>query len=187
MPNRIDFRQEITNLLHAVDGASLRNCMQCGTCSAVCPAAPFMDYSPRALIELIASDLKPEVLASNAYWTCASCYLCTARCPRGINVAELMYGLKRYSLWKNRYQRGLLGPGFSKRFVKMILRTGKSFEPSLAPAYVLRYGVRGFLNEALMALRLLWLGRMPMRPHRIKRIANFRRMVSRIVPIPGAT
>lgn len=185
MPNGMDFRQEITNLLYAADGGSLCKCMQCGTCSAVCPAAPFMDYSPRALIELIASDRKQDVLSSNAYWTCASCYLCTARCPRGIDVAELMYGLKRYSLWKNRYQRGLLGPGFSKRFVKMILRTGKSFEPSLAPAYVLRYGVRGFLSEALMALRLLWLGRMPMRPHRIKRIANFRRMVSRIVPIPG--
>jgi heterodisulfide reductase subunit C len=185
MATKPTFSQEVSNLLYATKGSPVHLCMQCATCSSTCPAAMFMDHSPRAIIAMIAANLKDEVLASNSFWYCASCYECTVRCPRGIHVADMMYGLKRYSMWKNRYPQGLLGPDFSRQFVKIIMRTGKSYEPALAPVFLFKYGWRGFLHDARMALRLLLKGRMPLLPSRIKRVKPFRRMLGRIIPLGG--
>jgi heterodisulfide reductase subunit C len=179
------FSDEITNLLYASHGNPIHTCIQCGTCSATCPAVEFMDHTPRKLIGMIRADLKDEVMASNTFWTCASCYHCTVRCPAGIDIAGLMYGLKRYSMWKDRHKEGLIGPRFSESFVKMIVGTGRSFEPVLAPSYIFEYGPRGLLDEAQMATALLLKGRLPLLPTKIKGIDSFQRMVKRIVPLGG--
>ena len=90
---------EVMNLLYAGDGKPPNLCVHCSVCSATCPAVEFMDHSPRMLLAMINAGMKDEVLASNTFWTCASCFACSARCPRGIHPANLMYGLKRYSIW----------------------------------------------------------------------------------------
>lgn len=185
MTAKPSFSKEIANLLYAAGGNPINTCIQCGTCSATCPAVEFMEYSPRKIIAMIRADLKDAVLSSNTFWYCASCYYCTVRCPKGINITDMMYALKRYSIWRKRYKKGLIGPSFSQRFVKMILKTGKSFEPGLAPSYIFQYGFRGLLYEAQTAFTLLFKGRLPMIPKRIKRIENFRRMVGRIIPVRG--
>ncbi len=186
MPAKPAFRDEVANLLHASKGQPFRNCMQCGPCSGSCPAAADMDHSPRRLIAMINADLKDRVLDSNTFWYCASCYQCTVRCPRGIDIAELMYALKRYSIWNRRCQEGLIGPVFSETFVKTILRTGRSYEPVLATSYLFTYGVQDMLQEAVTATSLMLKGRIPVLPSRIKRLENFRKMIQRIVPIGDA-
>ncbi len=185
MSNRPSFSQEVTNLRYASDAKPLACCVQCATCSAACPAVEFMDNSPRELIALINADLKERVLASNTFWTCASCYSCSEKCPKGIHPAEIMYALKRYSLWKNQYKEGLIGPEFSRRFVKTILKTGKSYEPGYAPAFIFEGGFQGLLSELQTALKLLRRGRLPLIPSKIKRVDNFRRMIARIIPLEG--
>jgi heterodisulfide reductase subunit C len=145
-----------------------------------------MDYSPRRIIGMIRANMKDRVLASNTFWYCASCYHCTVRCPSEIDIAEMMYALKRYSMWKNQYQEGLIGPTFSEAFVKTIVRSGRSYEPVLAPAYIFSYGLRDFLQEAQTATSLMLKGRVPVLPPRIKRLENFRRMVNRIIPVGGS-
>ena len=127
------FSKEVSNLLHAAHGNPINTCIQCGTCSATCPVVEFMDQTPPRLIGMIGANLKDEVLTSNTFWYCASCYHCTVRCPSEIDIAELMYALKRYSMWKNQYQEGLIGPVFSETFVKTIVKSGRSYEPVLAP------------------------------------------------------
>jgi len=144
-----------------------------------------MDYTPREIIGMIRADFKDEVLASNTFWYCASCYHCTVRCPQGIDIAEMMYALKRYSIWKSQYQEGLIGPVFSETFVKTILRSGRSYEPVLATSYLFSYGIRELLQEAQTATSLMLKGRLPLLPPRIKRLENFRRMVGRIIPVGG--
>ena len=151
--NGISFVEEIGNLLYASKGNPINTCIQCGTCSATCPVASggFMDNSPRRIIALIRSGFKEQVLKANTYWYCASCYQCTVRCPRGIDIAELMYGLKRYTVWKTQTQEGLIGPVFSETFVKMILRSGRSYEPVLATTYLFTYGLPEMIQEAQTA------------------------------------
>jgi hypothetical protein len=97
----------------------------------------------------------------------------------------MMYGLKRYSMWRNSYDKSLIGPDFSERFAKMIVKTGRSWEPALAPSFIFKGGVQGFLYEAQTALRLVRRGRIPMTPSKIKRIKSFRRMLGRIIPLAG--
>jgi quinone-modifying oxidoreductase, subunit QmoC len=180
------FSEEIANLLYAAKGQPLKDCLQCGTCSASCPAVEYMDHTPRQLIALINADVRDDVVNSNTYWTCSSCYYCTVRCPANIDIAGLMYGLKRYSMWRRTYGEDMIGPDFSESFVKMVMRTGRSFEPILAPTYVFKRGVRGLFEEGVVGSMLMFKGRMPLLPKKIDRLENFRRMVRRIVPIGGA-
>lgn len=185
MTTTLHFDQEVMNLLHAAGGEPLCTCIQCAMCSASCPAAPFMDDSPRRLIALINADLRDQVLASNTFWTCASCFACTERCPRGIDPAQLMYALRRYSIWKGVHREDLVGPDFSRRFVRTILRNGKSYEPGYAPAFIWEGGFPGMVREVQGALRLLRKGRLPLIPSRIKDLDGFRRMIGRILPLEG--
>lgn len=82
----------------APDREKLLTCVQCGTCTASCPTAHAMDYTPRQLWRLIQLGLKEEVLGSNSFWLCTGCYSCTLRCLRGIACAETMSTLKRMVL-----------------------------------------------------------------------------------------
>ncbi|MCX7722574.1 MAG: 4Fe-4S dicluster domain-containing protein [Verrucomicrobiae bacterium] len=181
----VSFVEEINHLLYAAKGNPINTCIQCGTCSATCPVASagYMDNSPRRLIAMIRAGFKEQVLKANTFWYCASCYQCTVRCPRGIDIAELMYGLKRYTVWRSEYQDGLIGPTFSETFVKMIVRTGRSYEPVLATSYLFTYGLPEIIQEAQTATALMLKGRLPLLPARIKRLDNFRRMIRKIIPL----
>jgi hypothetical protein len=81
----------------------------------------------------------------------------------------------------------LVGPTFSETFVKTIVRSGRSYEPVLAPAYMTSFSLREFLQEAQTATGLMLKGRVPVLPPRIKRLENFRRMVNRIIPVGGSS
>lgn len=187
MATKLVFSQEVSNLMSPTRGNPIRTCIQCGTCSGSCPVAPFMDHTPRRLIAMVNADLEDEVLASNTYWYCASCYQCTVRCPRGIDIAEVMYALDRYSLKKNRYKKGLVGPGFSETFVNIVHGTGRSYEPLLAPSYIFSYGPKGFFGEVQTAMGLMLKGRIPLLPSRVKRLQGFRQMFSRASSDGGAS
>lgn len=185
MATRPAFNQEIANMLYNAHGDPLRNCIHCGTCSGTCPVADYMDQTPRRLIGMINADMKEEVLACNTYWFCASCYHCTVRCPANIDIAEVMYAVKRYSIWHHYRRDDLVGPNFSEAFVKTIIRSGRSYEPILAPSYMLSFGPKEFFQEAVTATKMMVKGRIPVLPPRIKRLENFKEMVRRIIPLGG--
>ncbi|MBT3389552.1 MAG: hypothetical protein HN413_04000 [Chloroflexi bacterium] len=186
MATKPTFSQEISNLLYASHGKPLKNCIHCGTCSGSCPVANFMDQTPRRLIGMINADLKEDVLDCNTYWFCASCYQCNVRCPAQIDIADVMYAVKRYSIWHKTYKDDLVGPTFSETFVKTIIRSGRSYEPLLAPTYMFSMGIKEVLQEAHMATQMMLKGRMPVLPTKIKRLDNFKNMIRRIIPMGGA-
>lgn len=82
-------------------GEKTQLCIQCGTCSASCPHADKMEYTPRQLIAMIRANMRKEVLSSNAIWYCLSCYLCSVRCPRGIEQTHLMHILQSLAVRHN--------------------------------------------------------------------------------------
>ena len=74
-----------------LDKEKLRNCFECGICTASCSITEMLgdDYNPRRLLEDIYSN--PEaVLNSEAIWFCAWCYRCNIRCPQALNVPEIL-------------------------------------------------------------------------------------------------
>ncbi len=121
------FIQEISSL---PGGEKINLCIQCGTCTASCPNANKMDYTPRQLIAMARAGMKGEVLSSNSMWLCLSCYLCTVRCPRGIEPTYIMHALEhlamRHRLSTPRTQTPVLYRLFSNTVYKvgMIPRFG---------------------------------------------------------------
>jgi hypothetical protein len=77
----------------------------------------------------------------------------------------------------------MIGPVFSEAFVKMIARTGRSYEPVLATSYLFTLGVPEMIQEAQTATNLMLKGRLPLLPARIKRLDNFKRVLKRIIPL----
>ncbi len=73
-------------------------CYQCGTCSGSCPTAAAMDYNPRSILHMLRLGLGERVLQSRSIWLCTSCYSCTARCPREIEIGDTMLALRRIAV-----------------------------------------------------------------------------------------
>jgi len=86
--------------IQELSGQNLLECYQCGKCSAGCPAVSQMDILPNQIIRYSQLGLKDEVLQSKSIWICASCMTCNARCPKGINIAEVIEALRQMLLRK---------------------------------------------------------------------------------------
>lgn len=64
----------------------LKACLNCGTCTAICPAAEFYNYQPRQIAETLQSrddERIKALLRSDTIWYCGECMSCVTRCPRG--------------------------------------------------------------------------------------------------------
>lgn len=83
-----------------LSGQNLLACYQCGKCSAGCPAVSQMDILPNQIIRYAQLGLKDELLQSKSIWICASCMTCNARCPKGINIAEVIEAIRQILLRK---------------------------------------------------------------------------------------
>uniref|UniRef100_UPI0032165781 4Fe-4S dicluster domain-containing protein n=1 Tax=uncultured Draconibacterium sp. TaxID=1573823 RepID=UPI0032165781 len=63
----------------------LHACMNCGICTAICPAAEFFEYDPRTIAVTVQSGNEKKIsalLESDTIWYCGQCMSCKARCPR---------------------------------------------------------------------------------------------------------
>ncbi len=79
---------------------SLKACINCGTCTAICPAAEFYTYDPRVVATTVQTqdDEKiRELLSSDVIWYCGECMSCKTRCPRGNAPGLLIMALRGLS------------------------------------------------------------------------------------------
>ncbi len=79
---------------------ALKACMNCGMCTAVCPAAEFYDYDPRRICDTVQRGNESEIeqlLRNDTIWYCGQCMSCKPRCPRGNAPGELISILRRAS------------------------------------------------------------------------------------------
>jgi heterodisulfide reductase subunit C1 len=78
----------------------LKSCMNCGVCTAICPAAEFYDYDPRMVASMVQSKDEArieELLKSNTIWYCGECMSCKTRCPRGNTPGLIIMALRELS------------------------------------------------------------------------------------------
>ncbi|MCF8093308.1 MAG: 4Fe-4S dicluster domain-containing protein [Desulfotignum sp.] len=111
-------------------------CIQCGTCSASCPNAEFMDMTPRRMWRALLAGRVETVFLSQTFILCASCYMCTLRCPRGLPLTWAMAGLKQaaFSLYPDRFRRSAL---FYRAFMDNIRQYGRVREMEMMTRYFL--------------------------------------------------
>ena len=85
-----NIRSEWIEKIAAVSDENIYSCYQCGKCSAGCPSADYMDNIPSQFIKLLQLGLEEDVKASNTPWVCLTCFVCSVRCPKGIDIAGIM-------------------------------------------------------------------------------------------------
>lgn len=95
-------RNKFVKKVEELSGQDLLACYQCGKCSAGCPAVSKMDILPNQIIRLAQLGLKDELFKSKSIWVCASCMTCNTRCPKGINIAEVIEAVRQILLRKRK-------------------------------------------------------------------------------------
>ena len=78
----------------------LNACMNCGVCTAICPAAEFYNYDPRKVVDTVQTkddDKITELLKSETIWYCGECMSCKTRCPRGNAPGLIIMALRSLS------------------------------------------------------------------------------------------
>jgi len=142
-------------------GERIDLCIQCGTCSASCPTASYMEYSPREIIAALRAGLLGRVLHSNTQWMCTSCYTCTVRCPQEIKITDLMYELKRLGIKYGYTDKHSRAAEMARIFVDLTNRRGRNQETELMMRYYMTRPAAAMANAA-RGLKMLSQGRLPL-------------------------
>jgi len=85
--------QEVVDIINEEGGEILKLCYQCGTCTAVCPWNKVRSFIVRRIMhqgQLGLVDFEDEDV-----WLCATCNNCVQRCPRGVEIIDVMRALRR--------------------------------------------------------------------------------------------
>jgi len=140
------------------DGRLVHRCIQCGTCTASCPAAHAMDLSPRRMWRMAQLGLADEVLHSKTMWLCSLCYQCQVRCPRGIPLTETITRLKELALERGtvRWRESTV---FYRAFTNVMRRYGRMREIEFMALYLLGTNPLAALGYAKLGLTLLARGK----------------------------
>lgn len=91
---------------------ALKACMNCGMCTAVCPAAEFYDYDPRKICDTVQRGDEKEIeqlLRSETIWYCGQCMSCKPRCPRGNAPGEVINILRKVSQELGYFKESVMG------------------------------------------------------------------------------
>ena len=158
-------------------GERISRCLQCGTCTGSCPVSYAMDISPRMVIALFRAGQIEEILRSRTIWICASCYMCTTRCPQNIKITDVLYALKRTAMDTGLYPDRLPVYSLSKNFVRMVNRYGRNHEMLLLMLYYLRRNPLAMLRLLPMGIAMWRKGRISLRPEKIEGIQAIRQML----------
>ncbi|MDW8069042.1 MAG: 4Fe-4S dicluster domain-containing protein [Anaerolineae bacterium] len=158
------------------------SCIQCGTCTASCPAAHAMDLSPRRMWRMVQLGMTEEVLRSKSIWFCSLCYNCHVRCPRGIPLTETIVRLKELAI-----ERGIVSSprsgAFYRTFAEVIRRYGRMREVELMARYFLASSPLGALGFARLGLTMLVRGKIGLELPRLGGGGRLDRLFARVAEL----
>jgi heterodisulfide reductase subunit C len=160
-----DFIQEISSM---PGGEKINLCIQCGTCSASCPNANKMDFTPRAIIAMARAGMREEVLSSNSMWLCLSCYMCTVRCPRGIVPTYIMHALEHLAMRHHLSTKRTRTPILYRVFSDTVYNVGMIPRFGCMSRFYLHVNPFGALKAIPVALGLLRHGRLQFKTKTLK-------------------
>ena len=115
----------------------LKACMNCGVCTAICPAAEFYQYDPRIICDTVQSgddELIENLLRSETIWYCGECMSCKTRCPRGNTPGFIIMALRKLSQELGYFidsEKGRQQFAIKRAIGNSILTTGYCVRPEL--------------------------------------------------------
>ena len=157
---------------------NVRECYQCGKCTAGCPVAEHMDLRPSVIMRMLQSgDEKEmdEILRSKSIWFCLTCETCYSRCPMELDIPKVMDYLRQRSLAEGKVHRDARDiVTFHQSFLNTIERNGRLHEMGLVIDYKLHSG--NLFQDITVAPEMFSKGKLSILPERI----NDRKGLSRL-------
>ncbi len=117
-------------------GEACRSCLNCGVCTALCPAAGYYEYDPRIIMNLVSegdAQTLTDLLSSDMIWFCGQCMSCKPRCPRGNIPGALISVLRAVSIRNGLFALSAFGRqqlGIKRGIGHNILETGYCLHPT---------------------------------------------------------
>jgi len=159
-------------------GVDVRECYQCGKCTAGCPMVQFMDLTPSQVMRLAQigdAEAVETLLTSTTLWSCVGCLTCTQRCPKELDPAAVMDALREIA-----YEEGLVPADqrkvlrFHQAFLETVKHAGRMSEVPLTALYKTLSG--DFFSDVTLAPAMLLRGKLPLIP----KVISGRKEVGRI-------
>lgn len=167
------FAKEVQNIC----GVNVYDCYQCGKCSAGCTVAEFLTDTPTKLIRLIQLNQKETVLQSQTPFLCATCSICSSRCPMELDIAKLMESLRILSREESDTPAVKEVAKFSDSFLSSVKSHGKTFEFGM----LIEFNMRNFtpLKDALFGPLMIQRGKLSFLPRNIKNKKRLKEIFSK--------
>jgi heterodisulfide reductase subunit C1 len=134
-----------------------RKCIQCGRCTASCPAAYiYPDYQPRDLMRRFLFGELGSKEMGDLIWKCGQCYSCRARCPRNCTPGVGVLALRTDSVQNGKAPQEVME--LSERVKNNLYTRGETILPTTLDAENMKeFGARTYeryLNNARIRARL---------------------------------
>jgi len=85
--------KEGADAIKEAGGETFKLCFQCGLCAATCPWNTVRNFIiPRMLRQ---AQLGLADFESEEWWLCTTCEACVRRCPRGVEIADIMKSVRK--------------------------------------------------------------------------------------------
>ena len=157
-----------------LSGENVARCYYCLRCSAGCPAAEFMEYTPAQILRLVQLGQKEALLSSSAIWLCIGCETCGTRCPNEIHAGAVIDALRHVAIEEK------VAPGerrvfkLHEAFLDSIRYFGRLHELSMLVQYKLTS--RDLVSDIDMGLDMFVKGKIHPLPKRIKGMDEIKRL-----------
>lgn len=158
------------------------DCYQCGKCTAGCPVAERMDVMPNQVVRLVQAGQLDRAAGTEAIWLCVSCQTCTTRCPKSVDIADVMDALREKSVEngsasKTQHRTVI----FQKAFLDNIRRNGRLNELELVgqfktSAFMKDMSIPLLMKDAILAPLMMKRGKL----HLVGEKVRDRKIVDRI-------
>lgn len=168
--------KRLINQITADAGVDLKDCYQCGKCSAGCPVAPMASMMPREVIRNLQLGNAESVIDADMPWLCASCGMCQARCPQNVDLPNLMLACRRAALREGKKPLQEVS-AFNSIFIDGVKEKGVSDEAALAMKFNV---VTGHLaQDALSAPKMVLRGMLNLSEHKVDGASEVKAIIER--------
>jgi heterodisulfide reductase subunit C len=99
-------------------GTTVNLCFQCGTCTGSCASGRHTAFRTRKVVRRAQLGLKDQILPSDDLWLCTTCYTCFERCPRGVEIPDIIFILRNMAV-----QAGYMAEAH-KKVAGFLIKTG---------------------------------------------------------------
>lgn len=171
-------KSELCLLVEQSTRQKISDCYQCGKCSAGCPTFYAMDFGPRRIMRALQLGLDQEVLNSSSIWLCVSCMVCSARCPRQIDVESVMESLRQIAVARGIKPADRDVELFHRIFLGFVRRQGRIYELGLAGFYNLLSG--HLLNNISLVPGMLSKGKLSIMPQKTRGASEVKAVFARV-------